>query len=114
MRNTVATAICVVLTGCATSPPRSETIAADYRKLADCVYARLTSEVGPGVNKADTPTQNSARISLESGGVRYWELLIFSAGPNRSRIEFTPSRNMWGSDAGGASGVEPAILACSA
>jgi hypothetical protein len=107
-------ALCAALGCCATSAPLSETVISDYRKLADCVYLRLAPEVGPGLNKADAPTQGASRISLESGGMRYWELLISTAGPNQSRVEFTPARNMWGSDAGGGTGlVRPAIQACS-
>lgn len=103
----------LLLAGCATTPPLSETSAVEYRKLADCVYLKLSPEVGPGLSKADAPTQRTSRLSLESSGVRYWELVITGVGPNQSSVAFTPSRNMWGSDAGSAAAVPAAVRSCS-
>lgn len=104
----------LALAGCATTADHVETLPIDYRRLSDCVYARLAPEIGPGFAKADVPTQGLSRISLESSGVRYWELVISASGPRQSRAEFNPGRNMWGSDAGGAATIWPAVRACAA
>jgi hypothetical protein len=105
---------CCFLTCCATSSPEGGTIQVDYRRLADCAYSRLSPIVGPGLMKADIPTQGISKLTLEPNGIRYWELVISAAGPNQARAEFNPGRNIWGSDAGGsAKAVWPVVQACS-
>lgn len=67
-----------------------------YEKLAACVFERLNHQQGSGVHKADLPTENMIRITLESGSTKFWELTFYRVGANQTRIEIFAAQTMWG------------------
>lgn len=91
------------------TPVGSETFAGDYQRLADCVYGRLETA---GIRKADFPSTRSVKITMDSGAVRYWELVFASAGPNRTKTDFAVVQTMWGADTLSTRDVMPAVRAC--
>jgi len=84
----------------------------DYRKIANCAYERLDKSAGNGIKKVDL--DGSSRLALESGGVRYWELLFRPAGKNETRVDFTVVRTLWGPDKLSTTKVMPEVRACAA
>ncbi len=98
----VAVSVAVLLNGCAmgpdavlpTTPERSEILAGDYESLASCSYEAIEKTGETGLRKADLPASKTSRIVLDPSG--------------------SPTRNMWGSDAGGAKKVWPAVQSCMA
>ena len=68
----------------------------DYRTISSCAYERLDKAAGNGIKKVDL--DGSTRLALESGGVRYWELLFRPAGKNETRVDFTVVQTVWGPD----------------
>src|SRR5437879_4529945 len=115
-----AVSIAVSLMGCrsdgqATSvldqaPTDSALLSGDYRKIASCAYERLDKAAGNGIKKVDL--DGSSRLVLESGGVRYWELLFRPAGKNETKADFSVVQTMWGPDTMNNGGVMPQVRAC--
>jgi hypothetical protein len=116
----VAVSVVVLLSGCAmgpdavlpTTPERSEILAGDYESLASCSYEVLEKTGEPGLKKADLPASKTTKIALDSAGVIYWELSFKEVDAKTTAVSFSPSRNMWGSDAGAAKRVWPAVQSC--
>jgi hypothetical protein len=95
-----------------TTPERSEVLAGDYESLASCSYEAMEKTGEPGLRKADLPASKTSKIVLDSAGVVYWELSFKEVDAKTTTVDFVPSRNMWGSDAGGAKRVWPAVQSC--
>jgi hypothetical protein len=110
-------AICVTLVAPAAMaglldqvPVANETLRGDFAKLASCAYVALDASEGAGVKKIDLP--NESRLALESGGVRYWQLVFTSVGRGQTRVEFSEVQTIWGTQK--APRVMPAVRACAA
>jgi hypothetical protein len=98
----VAPIVGISLSGCrsdgqATSaldqaPIDSVLLNGDYKRISSCAYERLDKTVGNGIKKVDL--EGSTRLALESGGVRYWELLFRPAGKNETKVDFTAVQTM--------------------
>jgi hypothetical protein len=91
-------------------PVERVTLPGRYVDLANCAYPRLDKASGTGLKKVDL--QNEARLALESGGVRYWELTFAPAGAERTLVAFTQAQTMWGPL--GAKEVMPIVRSCAA
>ena len=84
-----------VLAGCSTVPvviePPAPTLAliasitlpGNHRLIAACAFKALD---GPGVTKADLPL--SITLSLDEGGVRFWQL-VFQNEFGRTRVDYS-------------------------
>jgi hypothetical protein len=113
-------ALSAALGGCATgpdafmptSPERSEILAGDYQSLASCSYEAIEKTGETGLRKADLPASRTSKIVLDPSGVVYWELSFKEVDAKTTAVSFNPTRNMWGSDTGGAKRVWPAVLSC--
>jgi hypothetical protein len=116
----VSITIAVLLSGCAmgpdavlpTTPGRSEVLAGDYESLASCSYEAIEKTGETGLRKADLPASKTSKIVLDPSGVVYWELSFKEVDAKVTTVSFSPTRNMWGSDAGGAKKVWPAVQSC--
>jgi hypothetical protein len=64
------------------------------------------------LRKADLPASKTSKIVLDPSGVVYWELNFKEVDAKTALVSFSPTRNMWGSDAGGAKKVWPAVQSC--
>ncbi len=95
-----------------TTPERSEVLAGDYESLASCSYEAIEKTGETGLRKADLPTSKTSKIVLDPSGVVYWELSFKEVDAKATTVSFSPTRNMWGSDAGGAKKVWPAVQSC--
>jgi hypothetical protein len=112
--------LAVLLSGCAmgpdavlpTTPERSEVLAGDYESLASCSYEAIEKTGETGLRKADLPTSKTSKIVLDPSGVIYWELSFKEVDAKTTMVSFSPTRNIWGSDAGGAKKVWPAVQSC--
>lgn len=91
-------------------PIESATFAADYQRLASCSYLRLDKASGNGIKKIDLPNESASRLALESGGVRYWELVFTAVAKNKTRVDFSMVQTMWGPL--GSKEVMPEVRAC--
>ena len=91
-----------------TTPERSEVLAGDYESLASCSYEAIEKTGEMGLRKADLPASKTSKIVLNPSGVVYWELSFKEVDAKATTVSFSPTRNMWGSDAGGAKKVWPA------
>jgi hypothetical protein len=92
------------------APIDSVLLNGDYRKISSCAYERLDRAAGNGIKKVDL--DGSTRLALESGGVRYWELLFRPAGKNETRVDFSVVQTMWGADTLSSGKVMPEVKAC--
>ena len=92
-----------------TTPERSEVLAGDYESLASCSYEAIEKTGEMGLRKADLPASKTSKIVLNPSGVVYWELSFKEVDAKATTVSFSPTRNMWGSDAGGAKKVWPAV-----
>jgi len=116
----IAISVALLLTGCATgpdgvmptTPERSEVLNGDYQSLASCTYEAIEKTGETGLRKADLPASRTSKIVLDPSGVVYWELVFKEVDPKSTAVSFSPTRNMWGSDAGGANRVWPAVQSC--
>jgi hypothetical protein len=116
----VAVSVAVLLSGCAmgpdavlpTTPERSEVLAGDYESLASCSYEAIEKAGETGLRKADLPASKTSKIVLDPSGVVYWELSFKEVDAKTAAVGFSPTRNMWGSDAGGTKKVWPAVQSC--
>ncbi|MEH2468849.1 hypothetical protein V1281_001895 [Nitrobacteraceae bacterium AZCC 2161] len=112
--------LCAMLGGCAagpdallpTTPERTEVFAGEYQALASCSYEAIEKAGETGLRKADLPASKTSKIVLDPSGVVYWELSFRAVDTNTTAVNFTPTRNMWGSDAGGAKKVWPSVQSC--
>ena len=95
-----------------TTPERSEVFAGDYESLASCSYEAIEKTGETGLRKADLPASKTSKIVLDPSGVVYWELSFKEVDAKATTVSFSPTRNMWGSDAGGAKKVWPAVQSC--
>jgi len=89
-------------------PVESVTLVGRYSDLANCAYPRLDKASGTGIKKIDL--QNESRLALESGGVRYWELTFAQIDKNKTRVDFTQAKTLWGPL--GAKEVMPIVRGC--
>lgn len=87
----------------------SVTIRGGYRAVASCSYQRLDASQGTGIKKVDL--QGSSRVALESGGIRYWEL-VFTPQGTQTRVDYSTVNTMWGADTTRASQILGDIQAC--
>jgi hypothetical protein len=116
----VAIGVAALLGGCATgpdstmptTPERSEVLSGDYLSLASCSYEAIEKTSETGLRKADLPASKTSKIVLDPSGVVYWELNFKEVDAKTTSVSFSPTRNMWGSDAGGAKRVWPAVQSC--
>jgi hypothetical protein len=116
----VALIVALLLSGCAvgpdavlpTTPERSEVLVGDYETLASCFYEAIEKTGETGLRKADLPASKTSKIVLDPSGVVYWELSFIEVDAKTTTVSFSPTRNMWGSDAGGAKRVWPAVQSC--
>ena len=76
------------------APIESALLIGDYKKIAGCAYERLEKTAGSGIKKVDL--EGSSKLALESGGVRYWELLFRPAGKNETKVDLSVVQTMWG------------------
>ena len=83
----------------------------EYQALAACVAARLDQ---PGLIKNDFPTEHRIRLSVDSGGVRYFEIDLRGVGPSATEWSVSVPNTLWGPFAGAADKATTAIGACSA
>jgi hypothetical protein len=98
-----------------TTPERSEVLSGDYLSLSSCSYEAIEKTGETGLRKADLPASKTSKIVLDPSGVVYWELSFKEVDAKTTSVSFSPTRNMWGSDAGGAKRVASgAILCCRA
>lgn len=88
-------------------------VGGDYRRLAECSFARL-HVAGPGLTKADLPASRMSILTARSGSVRYWELTFRAAGENRSDVTLTSVQTIWGPDTVGPRDVIPVVRECAA
>jgi hypothetical protein len=95
-----------------TTPERSEVFAGNYETLASCSYEAIENSCETGLRKADLPASKTSKIVLDPSGVIYWELSFRAIDATTTAVNFNPTRNMWGSDAGGAKKVWPAVQSC--
>jgi hypothetical protein len=115
-----AVSVAALLSGCAmgpdavlpTTPERSEVLAGDYELLASCSYEAIEKTGETGLRKADLPASKTSKIVLDPSGVVYWELSFKEVDAKTTAVSFSPTRNMWGSDAGSAKKVWPAVQSC--
>jgi hypothetical protein len=84
----------------------------DYRQIAECAFERIDRVAGTGVKKTDLPGMKKARISLESGGVRYWEIVVSASGAQSATVEMSVVRTMWGPSTKYADQLLPEVAAC--
>ena len=92
------------------APIDSALLSGDYMKIASCAYERLDKVAGNGIKKIDL--DGSSRLALESGGVRYWDLLFRPAGKNETRVDFSVVETMWGPGTAGTAKIMPEVKAC--
>ncbi|SHG77854.1 hypothetical protein SAMN05444169_4084 [Bradyrhizobium erythrophlei] len=92
------------------APIESALLIGDYKKIAGCAYERLEKTAGNGIKKADL--EGSSRLALESGGVRYWELLFRPAGKNETKVDLSVVQTMWGPDTMSTAKIMPEVRAC--
>jgi hypothetical protein len=90
-------------------PIESVTLPGNYATLANCAYLRLDKASGSGIKKTDL--SGETRLTLEGGGVRYWEL-TFTPDGRATRVSFTQAQTMWGPL--GAKEVMPIVRSCAA
>jgi hypothetical protein len=114
MRAIIALLAFLQLTACATTSVQLAVFNVDRQRLSDCTYIEIKKEFETGINKTDNPTQNMSRIAFEGSSTLYWELVFATQTQSMTRVEFKPNRNMWGSDAGGARNIWPAVQSCAA
>jgi hypothetical protein len=116
----VSVAVCG-LAGCTTgsepvaleqAPVESQVFEGDYQQLASCSYERLDKSSGTGIKKIDLPTKATSRLALESGGVRYWELVFVGIGRNQTKVDFTVVQTVWGPDRLSTGGIMPEVRRC--
>lgn len=88
----------------------SVTIRGDYRAVASCSYERLDRSMGTGIKKVDL--QGSSRVALESGGVRYWELVFTPQEGRQTRVDYSTVNTMWGADTSKAGQILGELRAC--
>ena len=116
----IAVGVAVLLSGCAmgpdavlrTTPERSDVLAGGYESLASSSYEAIEKTGETGLRKADLPAPKTSKIVLDPSGVVYWELSFKEVDAKATTVSFSPTRNMWGSDAGGAKKVWPAVQSC--
>lgn len=116
MRPVFALTLALGCAACGTSsPPLSqvpqitEVIRGDYQSIASCVAAKLDQ---PGLKKTDLPTEKTVRLSLEGGGVRYWDAIFVGNGP-QTQVEITAVNTLFGSGLHNpAAEITPVIRAC--
>lgn len=116
MRSAVIAVVGLSAAGCAAQPlaqarVTSVTVAGDYRAVAACSYQRLDASQGAGIKKVDLP--GSSRLALESGGVRYWELVFTPQGRGTS-VDYSTVNTVWGEDTTKASEILGGVQSCSA
>jgi hypothetical protein len=58
------------------------------------------------------PIAVGVAVLLNPSGVVYWELSFKEVDAKATTVSFSPTRNMWGSDAGGAKKIWPAVQSC--
>jgi hypothetical protein len=92
------------------APTDSILMNGDYKKIASCAYERLDKAAGNGIKKADL--EGSSRLVMESGGVRYWELLFRPAGKNETKVDLSVVQTMWGPDTMSTAKIMPEVRAC--
>jgi hypothetical protein len=92
------------------APADSVLMNGDYKKIASCAYERLDKTAGSGIKKVDL--EGSSRLALESGGVRYWELLFRPAGKNETKVDLSVVQTMWGPDTMSTAKIMPEVRAC--
>lgn len=92
------------------APTDSVLMNGDYKKIASCSYERLDKTAGNGIKKIDL--EGSSRLALESGGVRYWELLFRPAGKNETKVDLSVVQTMWGPDTMNTAKIMPEVRAC--
>lgn len=117
--------LCGLLSGCAAAhvddtgqpaallsqvPTESITVAGNYQRIASCSYQRLDKVAGTGIKKIDLPAEQTSRLALESGGVRYWELVFSAIDAGHTRVQFTRVQTIWGPL--GSREVMPEVKAC--
>ena len=86
-------------------PTDTMTLRGDYRALATCAYKSLDQT---GIKIAELPGE--VRVMLESGAVRYWQLVFRPAGTAQTRVELSEVQTMWGPQR--ATGVREAVRSC--
>lgn len=89
------------------TPVENATLSGQYAALANCAYPRLDKALGTGIKKIDL--QNETRLALESGGVRYWELIFTPAGKATS-VALTAAQTLWGPY--GTKEIMPIVRSC--
>lgn len=111
----VLLAVGLALGGCAgdrdllSQVPQSQgVVRADYQTLASCVASKTDD---PGMTKIDLPPQKTSKLSMNSGGVRYWEATFRGIGQN-TEWSVTSTNSMWGPLEHGQTRVVEAIKAC--
>jgi hypothetical protein len=87
-------------------------LAGDYASLSSCSYEAIERSGETGLRKADLPASKTPKIVLDPAGVVYWELTFKEVDATSTAVTFNPTRNMWGSDAGGANRFWPAVQSC--
>jgi hypothetical protein len=92
-------------------PQKSGVASVDYQTLASCVATRLDQ---PGLIKNDFPPDRRSRLSVDSGGVRYFEINFRGAGPNSTEWSVSVVNTLWGAFPGLSDKASVAIGACSA
>jgi len=90
-------------------PQKFGTAAVDYQALAACVAARLDQ---PGLIKSDFPTQRRIRLSVDSGGVRYFEIEFRGTAPKSTDWSVSVVNTIWGAFPGLAEKATTAINVC--
>jgi len=91
-------------------PVASTTLRGAFASLASCAYEKLDATEGAGIKKIDLP--NEIRLALESGGVRYWQLIFRPAGNGTTRVDFTQAETIWGPL--GGKNIMPTVASCEA
>lgn len=119
MRIRVVTALSAVmmLCGCASNGglesalPTTGSARGNYQVLAACVTQKLDE---PGLAKIDLPSENTSKVSLSSGGVRYWEVVFTGEGQERTIWSISVVNTMWGPFPRVGEKAERAIRECEA
>ena len=67
-----------------------------YDIVAACSFERLNAQQGSAVHKADLPTDDKIVVSIDTGGVKYFEATFKRVSGNQTIIDITSARTMWG------------------
>lgn len=92
-------------------PQQSGTSRADYQVLAACAARKLDAT---GVSKSDMLSERLIRLSLDSGGVRYWEVMFRARADRGTDWTASTPNTMWGAFRGPTDEVVAAITGCEA